>query len=361
MNEQLLKSAQQGDLHTLKQVLGNGNDVADLLTCFHDKSGDTVAHLAARHGHVEVLRFLGEHGACFETGNLDGKRAIHEAALYGQTDCLKYLLSQNVTVDSLKRADWTPLMLACTKANLEVVQELIQNGANQKLRNKDGWNCFHIAAREGHVDILNYLLNCDENTWNTISKNGRTPLHTAALHGNTEAAKIMIHRCHYQVDMVDSCGSTPLMDSLRVGYVDIADLLIMLHKADVHKGDILGRQAIHLASQSGCVTSLNFLINNCNVSVNIQTIIGCLSPLHLAAKEGHVGAIDCLICHNADVNITDSKGRTALHMAVGGQHFDCVEELLKNGAIDITDINGTKPSELTNKLEICQLFKKYTN
>ena len=38
-------------------------------------------------------------------------------------------------------------MLACTKANLEVVEALVQNGASLSLVNKDGWTPFHIACR----------------------------------------------------------------------------------------------------------------------------------------------------------------------------------------------------------------------
>jgi ankyrin repeat protein len=38
-------------------------------------------------------------------------------------------------------------MLACTKDNLEVIMKLVDAGANMGLVNKDGWNCFHIAAR----------------------------------------------------------------------------------------------------------------------------------------------------------------------------------------------------------------------
>ena len=41
----------------------------------------------------------------------------------------------------------TPLMLACTKGNLAVVEELVKNGASLSLVNKDGWTPFHIACR----------------------------------------------------------------------------------------------------------------------------------------------------------------------------------------------------------------------
>ena len=70
-------------------------------------------------------------------------------------------------------------MLSCTKYNIDVIKVLVQSGANMRLINKDGWNCFHIAAREGRTDILSYLLDCCIDIWDSRSKNERTPLHTA--------------------------------------------------------------------------------------------------------------------------------------------------------------------------------------
>lgn len=73
----------------------------------------------------------------------------------------------------------TPLMMACTRKNLEVIKTLVEHGANPLLRNKDGWNCFHIASREGHPEVLQYLLDVSPTCWDTESTTGRTPLHTA--------------------------------------------------------------------------------------------------------------------------------------------------------------------------------------
>lgn len=175
-------------------------------------------------------------------------------------------------------------MMSCTKMNIDIIRELIQSRANLRLANKDGWNCFHIAAREGDVEILNYLLDCCADIWDSCSKNGRTPLHTAALHGKVDAVKLMISRCSYIPDSPDSCGSTPLMDALQAGHVPVAETLINEHKASITAKDQLGRQAIHLASQAGCIKSLNFLITKYAVDVNVFTKKSRKTPLHLAAK-----------------------------------------------------------------------------
>ena len=39
-------------------------------------------------------------------------------------------------------------MLACTKANVEVISMLVGKGASLKVKNKDGWTPFHIACRQ---------------------------------------------------------------------------------------------------------------------------------------------------------------------------------------------------------------------
>ncbi|CAI8031719.1 Ankyrin repeat domain-containing protein 16, partial [Geodia barretti] len=150
-------------------------------------------------GQLEVLRtLLAEHGVPLEHTNTDGKTALHEAAQEGHVDCVRLLLGSGAQVDNLKKADWTPLMLACTKENLAVVEELVKNGASLSLVNKDGWTPFHIACRyiymiengvncaswknicrEGHTFIVKFLLDSDPGCWDRRSKNGRTPLHTA--------------------------------------------------------------------------------------------------------------------------------------------------------------------------------------
>lgn len=55
-------------------------------------------------------------------------------------------------------------------------------------------------------------------------------------------------------------------------------------QASITAKDQLGRQAIHLASQAGCIKSLNFLITKYAVDVNVFTEKSRKTPLHLAAK-----------------------------------------------------------------------------
>ena len=65
---------------------------------------DTVPILAAAHGCVSVLALCSD--SDIQISNKDGKRPLHADAQSSHVNCVRYLLSRQVTVDSLKRADW---------------------------------------------------------------------------------------------------------------------------------------------------------------------------------------------------------------------------------------------------------------
>uniref|UniRef100_A0A670JFX2 Ankyrin repeat domain 16 n=1 Tax=Podarcis muralis TaxID=64176 RepID=A0A670JFX2_PODMU len=225
----LPRLVKEGNLILLKEEVAN---VWDAKKRHFGRSGDTLLHHAARHGQLRILTYLVESLEMdIEVFNSDYKRPLHEAASMGHRDCVLYLLDRGATVDCLKKADWTPLMMACTRRNLEVIQDLIDHGANPLLKNKDGWSCFHIASREGDPEVIRYLLGVSPTIWDTESKIKRTPLHTAVMHGRLEVAKMLLERCRYQPDSKDKCGVTPFMDAIQHGHLGIAQLLLEKHKA----------------------------------------------------------------------------------------------------------------------------------
>ncbi|XP_030617630.1 ankyrin repeat domain-containing protein 16 isoform X2 [Delphinapterus leucas] len=315
---------------------------------------DTLLHFAARHGRREILAYLVEAWDLdIEAANRDYKRPLHEAASMGHRDCVRYLLGRGAAVDCLKKADWTPLMMACTRRNLEVVQDLMEHGANPLLKNKDGWNSFHIASREGDPLILQYLLAVCPAAWKTESKIGRTPLHTAAMHGCSEAVEVLLQRspgcktewigggasvgavnavrrllqlnrrdgggwttmltigCQYEPDCRDKCGLTPFMDAIQCGHIDVARLLLEKHKACISAEDSLGAQAIHRAAVTGQNEAVQFLVSELGINVDVRAASTHLTALHYAAKEGHISTIQTLLSLGADINAKDERNRSA--------------------------------------------------
>ncbi|KAF0039191.1 hypothetical protein F2P81_009675 [Scophthalmus maximus] len=360
----LVKLAQDGQLSAL-ETLAAGRDVGRR---HFGRSGDTLLHYAARQGHLAVVRYLVTAvGAAVEVCNHDYKRPLHEAASMGHLACVGYLLRQGATVDSLKKADWrlcawmlggdkcslfrprTPLMMACTRRSLDVIQELLRHGADPALRNKDGWNALHIACREGDPLVVQHLLDAAPDVWRTESKTRRTPLHTAAMHGCEEVVRILLERCGYAPDSRDSCGVTPLMDAVRNGHISVARLLLENHQ--------LGAQLVHQVAVTGQEETLRFLVQDLGVDVNQRATDIQLTALHYAAKEGHTSTIKTLLEFGADLHVRDKKGRTALHMACIGQHAGAARILLQLGLRDSEDASGTAARQFARRPDVIRVFE----
>ncbi|OPJ76419.1 ankyrin repeat domain-containing protein 16 isoform A [Patagioenas fasciata monilis] len=245
-------------------------------------------------------------------------------------------------------------MMACTRKNLEVIKALVEHGANPLLKNKDGWNCFHIASREGHPQVLRYLLDVSPSCWDTESTIKRTPLHTAAMHGCVDAVELLLERCQYKPDSRDKCGVTPFMDAIQNGHVDIARLLLEKHQACCTAMDALGAQALHRAAVTAQDEAIRFLISELGVDVNERATDVQLTALHYAAKEGHTHTIQTLLSLGADVHAKDGKNRSALHAACAGQQADAARILLRAGLEDAPDGTGTLARQLARKPDVIQ-------
>ncbi|XP_048410127.1 ankyrin repeat domain-containing protein 16 [Stegostoma tigrinum] len=359
----LIRIIQEGSLSHLKEELGKGEAVLDTVLKGHfGRSGDTVLHYAARYGHLPILKYLVEElGANIELVNSDYKRALHEAGSMGHRMCVRYLLAQGANVDCLKKADWTPLMMACTRKNLEVITDLIESGASLMLTNKDGWSSFHIACREGDPKIIQYLLEVNPNIWDVESKIKRTPLHTVAMHGHFEVTELLLERCAYKPDAKDSCGVTPFMDAVQNGHIEIAKLLLERHKADFSATDALGAQSLHRASVTAQDEAICFLVTELGMNVNERATGLKLTALHYAAKEGHINTIETLLILGIDIHARDLKGRSALHMACAGQHTDCAKKLIAAGLTDSTDDSGMLASQLLKNFEALKVLDNVTD
>uniref|UniRef100_A0A8C6TDW0 Ankyrin repeat domain 16 n=1 Tax=Neogobius melanostomus TaxID=47308 RepID=A0A8C6TDW0_9GOBI len=328
----LVKLTQEGDLASLQSCihsLGQGS-VPAVINKHFGRSGDTLMH------------YLGVH---VEVYNNDYKRPLHEAASMERLDCVKYLLHEGAKVDSLKKADWTPLMMACTRRTLSVIQELLLHGADVTLKNKDGWSAFHIACREGSAAVVLLLLQHSETAWATESKTGRTPLHTAGTRLHTAGT-----RCEYRPDQADSCGVTPFMDAVRNGHISVARRLLEKHKVKLLSvsdgGGQTGGAARAPGGSNGAERRPGVLVKELRVDVNERATDLQLTALLYAAKEGHSSTIRTLEELGADLHVQDAKGRTALHMASIGQHAEAVSVLLELGLKNCPDSSGTTPQQL---------------
>jgi ankyrin repeat protein len=115
-------------------------------------------HLAADHGHSEVIRVLLRAGADV---NMPHPRVqatpLQYAATQGHLDAVRTLIAAGARVDSVDIEGRTPLMWAAWKGQGPVVQELLEHGADVSRKNKRGGTALYYAEKYGHAKVAELL------------------------------------------------------------------------------------------------------------------------------------------------------------------------------------------------------------
>ncbi|CAL8356193.1 unnamed protein product [Gadus morhua 'NCC'] len=300
-----------------------------------DMHGNTPLHVAARFGHELLIVTLISNGADVAKQGIDGMLPLHLAALYGFPDCCHKLL----TSGQLYKMTPSPTNEPTAPAGFDI-----------NTPDSHGRTCLHAAASGGNVDCLNLLLHSGANQ-SIKDKLGRSPLHYAAANGSSQCTMGQV-RGGAEVNEVDLMGCTPLHyaaashtfsreDRQDSGYYDHEErakeaYLCLEYLLDNGANPALkngkGYSAMHFAAAYGNRQHLELLLEmsfNCLGEGESNLPV---SPLHLAAYNGHCEALRVLTETLVSLDVRDSQGRTALYLAAQRGFARCVEMLLKHGA-----------------------------
>jgi ankyrin repeat protein len=113
------------------------------------------------------------------------------------------------------------LHVAAREGNLDIVQALVQAGADIDKRNLLKETPVMLASLAGHTKIVDFLVSKEAQ----INQPGWTPLLYAATNGYTEIISILLEN-HAYIDSSSPNGSTPLMLAARGGHRAAVTLLL---------------------------------------------------------------------------------------------------------------------------------------
>ncbi len=167
-----------------------------------DRHGRTLLLLAVRQEppQQEAAAFLLEQGAEMD---------VFTAAILGEREKLAALLDEDPGLANAYDNDRTPMHFAAERGHLDVVKLLYERGADvnpapnwdivplvfERAANIDiYWNWkntpLHLAAREGHADVVDFLLKHGADV-NAQNADGQTPVQCAVEGGHEEAASLL--------------------------------------------------------------------------------------------------------------------------------------------------------------------------
>lgn len=103
-------------------------------------------------------------------------------------------------INTNSREGYPPIYYATRNGNLEMIQMLVDAGANIHFRDAEGWTLFHECCYHGHTDCVRYLL-ANGVDHNLRDCNGETPLdHARKCIACTEIVKMLeTHNAHPEI------------------------------------------------------------------------------------------------------------------------------------------------------------------
>uniref|UniRef100_A0ABD2XG05 Uncharacterized protein n=1 Tax=Trichogramma kaykai TaxID=54128 RepID=A0ABD2XG05_9HYME len=365
-------ACQYGRFHVVEQFLELGQDP----NCIRTETGDTPLHLALGKGCKEVAELLLRQGADPTLLNRKGVSILHYICkLFGDRDDFLNTLfetcrqrHQSLPINAMDESGNTALNLALYYKKRQMVQLLLEKGANPNLANEKGHTALHLVCNSDALfidNIASMLFELSDKNHqplqiNAVDKIRNTPLHIALKQDNKEVAELLMRR-GADLSVANANGTTPLHIICKRQRKD--DLLKFFFEIVDKKGrevlidaqDKKGNTPLHYAVFSGIKETVESLLKR-DANPNLANNKGS-TPLHFICYCDHdVDLVKMFFLVNDDkaqpveLDLVDELGLTPLQSAVASLLPDVVDVLLER-VVDLSKFVFPNQSQFEERMK----------
>jgi uncharacterized protein len=322
----------------------------------------------------------------------DGATALHWAASNEDLEMVKLLLAAGANVNAATRdGGVTPLFMACTSGNAAIIEALLNAGASAKSTKPNGTTALMTAAASGSVNALKALLDHGAEINAKESVHGQTALMFAAALNRVEAVKFLaqhggdvnaasniakLERVRFDQDgnVVETpaggapaggrggrggrgrgaAAAAPAPASAKTtdeedaaNDADAAAAAAKTAKAAAESDlDLLARSFGLKSAEARFATpkaKAGDIAARAPRRVGAE-VMGGMTALLYAAREGHTDTARALVEAGANVNAVSGDKYSALVMAITNGHLDMAKYFLEHGADPNLATNADLPA-----------------
>ncbi|CAL1285635.1 unnamed protein product [Larinioides sclopetarius] len=337
----------KGQTPLLSAVGNNCKDSVKVLVS-HDvnlKTADKIEALqqSLLNGYCDIVEILLENYR-FDIGNEIRRKLLNIAAHSGNKYVVAILLRRGFDVNGLTE----PLNIAVENKHYEMVEFLLENGANPMLSDEKNVNPLYIAALRGYAEMAEILLS-EEADVRIEREVILFAAERAVRENHLEVLKLLLQMKIFDADAKDKSGSTLLHTSALYGSLDVTIYLVE-EGANVNAKDERELKPVHIATEKGFKDIVEFYLNCKDLGEKIAEL------LLIAVNNGKADVCELLIERNADVNECHADGETPINLALKKGHKEVLSVLLHFGAY--YNANQLPLSELANNKEVVPILTK---
>ncbi|KAJ3397482.1 hypothetical protein HDV05_002925, partial [Chytridiales sp. JEL 0842] len=237
---QLFRAVAENNVPVVESILNSHGRQIGIES--RDKNGRTPLMIACQKGGALMVNLLLSHSADPHATTPSHKTPLHIAVSAGNLQAIQTLLNSDPSIINIPdHGGSTPLIWACENANAnkygyEVVQELIERGANIKWEDANGLTCLErLCMTSGNAKVARLLLENGSRLVDRIDKNhshsngkvggGLTTLMLAALNGKKDLVIELVEGWKADVYAKTEHGQTAFSMAEGAGHGFVAEYL----------------------------------------------------------------------------------------------------------------------------------------
>lgn len=321
------------------------------------KNGQTCLLYATYSNQAGVVKYLCEQTDLVNVADKNGQTPLKVAVSYDNPDMVMTLLkhSADPNVKSVNDYDFAPIIAASNNANPKIVVALLEAGAKTTaLEPQTGNQALHVACRSASpqfgqanpelmkraAKVIQALLDAEADP-NAKNKSEQTPLEIAIQSNFAQGIDLLIRRTK-DVD-IDLGQKSFLHWACEMNMANAVEVLLERDKSKVNVADAQGQTPLCIASASGNQAIVKSLVD-AGAKVNQMADDG-QTPIHAAVSSKSSEVLKLMIEQGADLTLQDGSGRVPLHVAAWFGNVDAIK-ILASRSVNMTPVTQTGSTPL---------------